>query len=219
MRAIVVPLLAVTLNSAVAACAEERPRTYRGAAVQGVVVDSETNEPVEGAIVVIDWTLEGGLHQDVIGRLLIQETATDAQGRYTFPPWGPLEAKKGAIQSWAPRLHLFKNGYVFKTVSNEPFRATYDPLPDPLTSEYNNKSIEFQRFTGSLAEYCHTFGYLPLLMSVGDTSCTWEAHPRMAVAVTRVNDAFLAARVACSLPSADELHAGGRCKDPRTLSP
>lgn len=205
-------------------CYRERPpRVYRGAPITGQVIDTETKLPMADVVVVSEWTLMGGLHIDESGRLLIQETVTDAEGRYAFPAWGPLETTTGVIKSFAPRLHFFKEDYVFKSCENN--RAMEAPLPDPLTSDCSGRVIELTRFHGTDEEYCEKYGGHSIIFLTGMhfDDCDWEYYPRMMSEFHKLDKRFSKVNKHCHLPTKTHVHPRSPCKSPfdvfREISP
>jgi hypothetical protein len=76
------------------------------AEITGVVVDAETGKPVEGAAVLVEWTITKGLpglsHTE---SYQVYETNTDNNGKYTIPRIiNPL------VHS--PNITIYKKGYV-----------------------------------------------------------------------------------------------------------
>ncbi|HXG17000.1 MAG TPA: hypothetical protein VNK50_12190, partial [Calidithermus sp.] len=64
-----------------------RPPFYSAKPIQAVVVEEGTRRPLAGVVVVAIWELS-----TISGRghvLQIDETVTDAQGRFSLPGFGP----------------------------------------------------------------------------------------------------------------------------------
>jgi hypothetical protein len=106
---IVILLLIVILTHA-------SDRTY-----QGKVIDTETKEPIEGAVVVAYWWEEKGAFLGSLERLKdVKETLTDRDGKWSIT--GPESDKKKIVRGtlsavaivWAirdPYFIIFKPGY------------------------------------------------------------------------------------------------------------
>jgi hypothetical protein len=106
---IVILLLIVILTHA-------SDRTY-----QGKVIDAETKEPIEGAVVVAYWWEEKGAFLGSLERLKdVKETLTDRDGKWSIT--GPESDKKKIVRGmlsavaivWAirdPYFIIFKPGY------------------------------------------------------------------------------------------------------------
>jgi len=73
-------------------------------AEQGVVVDKDTGEPIEGVYVIGHWEGYVGGHNVCFHA---EGTRTDAQGRFVFPAWrntGPYNTTR--YQQYAPRPYV-----------------------------------------------------------------------------------------------------------------
>ena len=87
-------------------------KTVGGLTVTGVVLDDETEQPLEGAEVFLRYLAQSnfGVHSKDG-----TPASTDVQGQFRIPPekirlwggWGPLT---GYIKEW-PEVHYRKNGY------------------------------------------------------------------------------------------------------------
>src|SRR5690242_16777699 len=63
---------------------------YFAKPLAGRVVEAGTPTPVPGVTVVADWQLQGGMEGGTArGHVALEETVTDADGRFAFPGWGP----------------------------------------------------------------------------------------------------------------------------------
>jgi hypothetical protein len=75
-----------------------RPHYYRQHPFQITVVDEETGLPIEGAVAVARWTIQGGLYNvGVIGVLEVQEGISDESGEINF---------KGFDKYWRPWFRI-----------------------------------------------------------------------------------------------------------------
>lgn len=98
------------------------PDTYSGAEIKGRIVDAETGEPIEGAVVVAGWQISKTIITPDFpffwttrrSRVVhVAESLSDHEGRYVVPAWGPIERpvdwrREG---SFDPQLAIFKPGY------------------------------------------------------------------------------------------------------------
>jgi hypothetical protein len=89
---------------------------YSAAAIRGRLVDAANQEPIEGANVVAEWTLEFGLEGGTGYSWVVLETLTDADGRFTFPAWGPKPVPdflpgEARLKGRDPKVVFFKYGY------------------------------------------------------------------------------------------------------------
>jgi hypothetical protein len=107
--------------------------------ISGKVIDAETDQPVEGAVVLVEWTKTKGLGLTHTEVYKVDEKLTDKEGKVTIDdvsdifvdPPGVTVYKKGYV-AWNNE-HIFpslkkrtdfkwKNGYVFKL---ERFKPEY----------------------------------------------------------------------------------------------
>ncbi len=109
------------------------------ATITGTVIDAETGEPIEGAVVFVEWTVTKGLGLTYHEVYKIIEVATDKNGRFTISgTYNPLVDPpdiliyKAGYAAWNNKF-IFPNyekrtdfkwhkGYVFKL---ELFKDTY----------------------------------------------------------------------------------------------
>lgn len=169
---------------------------YSAEAIEGWVVDAETGKPIEGVVVVAHWRLLGGMEGGTpLRELKIFESATDSNGRYSFPAWGPKFALMGTLESESPEILMFKQGFKFQRLLNP-----WQPDLDTSKSEWNGKTVKLERFTGTLEQYerhismlnsdLWTTGY-----GVGDhwgDHCGWKAFPQMLRALDKLDQKFKA---------------------------
>src|SRR5262245_6707277 len=93
---------------------------YRSEPIEAQVVDSASGRPVEGATVIANWQLEGGLDSGIPQeQLQILEALTDASGRFRLPGWGPKMAFVGQPRAKWPQILIFKPGYRHARLSND----------------------------------------------------------------------------------------------------
>lgn len=185
-------VLAAAYLSVLPACAG--PVTYQAEPIEAWVVDANTRQPLEGVVVVAHWVLEGGLHTDRVGDLVILETVTDKQGRLHFPAWGPIRHwKTSRLTYMDPRILIFKNGYEYAVFSN---RLTTDALKGeggPIRrSDLNGKTVGLIPFKGTdekYAELVHNLDNQMRFARYGD-SCEWQKVPRMLVELHRMSEQF-----------------------------
>ncbi len=95
------------------------PLSYTSGPTFGTVVDDATGTPVAGAVVVAQWTLEGGMHVDKVGVLVVRETMTDASGNFRIEGWGPIQRSVGGVlDALDPEVLIFKPGASSWSASN-----------------------------------------------------------------------------------------------------
>lgn len=167
------------------------PLTYSAEQIDARIVDSDTKKPVEGAIVIAHWVLEGGLHTDRVGELMILETVTDKSGAFHFPAWGPITHwGKGRLTDMDPQLIIFKPGYQHQILSNaltkEAITGKYFPV---RRSDWNGRTVELVPSKATAEEYAKKVYWLGrkidslLDFAYGDRDCNWKKVPRMLAAL------------------------------------
>jgi len=165
---------------------------YYAEAIEAKVIDADTKQPLEGVIVTANWELEEGtLGGNIpIGQMMVMESVTNKDGRFTLSAWGPKLALKGHLVNKDPQLLFFKGGYEYRRLVND-FTANYNK--EPLRrSQWNGKTIELKSFKGTMEEYAgHIYRLrndivLTLDFSYGSPNCNWKRTPRMLVALYKL---------------------------------
>ena len=96
-----------------------------GDAIEGRVVEEESREPIEGAIVVVRW--EGYISALVDSQrscVFVQTTTTDINGHYKFPSWKKSN-KGGPVQKIKPSITWYKTGYQWPDKISGKFNEYY----------------------------------------------------------------------------------------------
>ena len=214
-------LLASTFLSAPA-----HATTYSAEAIEAQVVDAETNQPLEGVIVVAHWELERKVGayahsgNDPRGtlQLKVMETVTDYSGRFAFPAWGPLNAPFGAYLEWSdPAILMFKPGYELYGMTNE-YPSTFNPFVNSTrTSQINDTTIKLKKFEGDLKAYADKLGQLVISLDFATSypHCDWKQIPRMLVAVDKQKRLFRNSNVYSDLFTIDDLPFQDQCGSAR----
>jgi hypothetical protein len=163
---------------------------YSAEPIEAWVIDAETKKPLEGVIVTANWELTGGWEGSYpVGQMMVMEAVTDAKGRFYFPGWGPkLHLGQGKLRDIQPQLLVFKSGYHYRNLANEPRgSAVYSGK-----SEWSGKKIELKPFTGTEQEYAeHVYRLDGNLDRMRDgKECEWTKIPRMLVALHGMREHF-----------------------------
>jgi hypothetical protein len=204
-------LIAVGLSSSVC---RAQSLTYSSKELHGQVVETETGQPVEGAVVVASWLLSPTMwgHEQYHKRLHIVETVTDAEGRFVIPAWGPkLLPPLTELDETNPRLVVFKSSYKPAWRPN----ATL-PSGPVLDADWNGKVIQLERFQGAIeaeARHVNAF-YGELLRAHDDLQWDWQHYPRAIVEISeaaqRLKKAGLNPLFAPAFPGGDSLEQKAR---------
>jgi len=157
---------------------------YRADPIEAWVVDAETGRPVEGALVTANWQLEGGLDSGIPrGQLQILETTTDAAGRFYFPGWGPKFAFIGHASWKWPQILVFKPGYRYARVMNEPATGQ----ENTAKSDWHGKKTNLSRLPDTatyLSEYRSFNREIDWIGRSSGDECTWRRLPETLRALT-----------------------------------
>ena len=193
----------ITVLLLIALCPLQACMWYSAEAIEAWVVDAETNQPIEGVIVVAHWQLYGGLHPDNAGELTILETVTDKAGRFHFPAWGPKFAN--ARLAWMdPEILLFKSGFKYERIANELiFAALSDMGPSLRRSRWNGKTIKMEKFKGTTKEYSGDLSFLNGLLRFVEEDCNWKKTPMILIALDRQRQIFRANGIDSGIYSLD----------------
>lgn len=214
MRPLFSLLLSGLLIWVLPACAT--PLTYSAKEIRGQIVDAETNQPIEGAIIVAQWVLFhiGPGHGGHKSRIHVHETITDRDGNYVIPEWGPkVRPPMTELHHRDPQLSIFKSGYEPMGVSNELVSTV---RPDSLrVSDWDGKVIKLKPTKENLEDYALRLSsfYSGLVESMRDKD-EWKKYPRMTLAVynenRRLNTLGLKPGYGPSVPDLEKLDGADR---------
>lgn len=160
------------------ACAT--PVTYSAEPIEAWIIDAGTKQPLEGVIVIAHWVLEGGIHVDRVGELVIMETTTDKNGRFYFSGWGPIRHwKRSRLTNMDPELLIFKSNYEYQRLTNPSTKEAIEGKPYPLRrSQWNGKTIALKSFKDDLKKYEELFEdfnhQLERIATDQPTECHWK---------------------------------------------
>lgn len=163
------------------------PLTYSAREIRGQIVDAETGQPIEGAVVVAQWVLfEGGIgHGGHKGRLHIYEAVTDQDGRYFIPAWGPkTHPPMTELDNRDPEILLFKSMYEPKTLYNNVMREDSIRI-----SDWDGKVVKLRKSQSSLEDYARRLESMSI--SLSREGKDWKLFPRMVLALDAENRRLL----------------------------
>jgi len=141
------------------ACA---PPYYTADPIEAWVVDAETGQPIEGAVVTANWQLVSvGL--DTGGRKLhqleVKETRTDKNGRFYFPGFTKLNNMVDELREEDPQLLIFKPGYKYYRASNSYLTKDTQPGSHRVLA-IRGERIALNKGDGDIEKYAFDLGFL-----------------------------------------------------------
>jgi len=162
------------------------PPTYSADATEGWAVDVETQQPVEGVIVVAYWELKALWEGYPVGLMMVMEAVTDAKGRFSFPSWGPKPRLPvtGQLRSMEPELVAFKSGYA----------RQYEP-PEIPKKEHPQQILKFKKVPEDSKEYINGVSFIEsqLRFAFFYNDCSWKKIPRMLITLDQEKTRLLRA--------------------------
>ena len=227
----------VILVASVLVSAPAHATTYSAQSIRAQVVDANTNQPLEGVIVVAHWQWErkyaspiGVVGNDPRGplQLKILETVTDQQGRFYIPAWSSslpsqtdtyllgidprIVMQKPQPKDFDSRIILFKPGYAYNRANPAP-GALITTARSPL-SQVNDRTIKLKKFEGNLQAYASDLLALgvDLYFATAYQNCDWKQIPKMLAATQKQRQLFNSNNVSNSnLPTIYDLPNPDEC--------
>ena len=129
------------------------------AEMTGTVVDAETGAPIEGAVILVEWTVTKGVPgMTVTERYRVVETITDKDGKATIS--GVLNPQVNP-----PVIVIYKAGYV--AWNNEFIFPNYKKRTDFKWGE--TQLFKLERFRKGYSYSKHLLFFRPIVHSAGDS--------------------------------------------------
>jgi len=158
---------------------------YSAAPIEAWVVDSETNQLIEGAVVTANWQLvTGSLAGGEIpkGQLTVMEAVTDKSGHFYFEGWTQPNLATAELRDKDPQILIFKPDYNFFS-----FVSDYSPgrllLGPNRKSAITGRTLRLSKFGGSLEKYADQLSILGTSLENIVSDCEWKKIPRMVLAL------------------------------------
>jgi len=183
--------------------------SYSAKPIHASVIDAETNAPLPGVIVVAHWVVNFGWEGGGTD-LMLMETVTDAQGRFSFPAWGPVAVPsklpiETRMKQQSPEIILVRDAYELEVLYNDiPISQQGSGGLAVRTSDWDGKTIALKPFRRSLESY----GIMVSGATTGITypGCTFRHIPKLLGHLMRVEKALRAAGTpSYSLPTLAQL--------------
>jgi hypothetical protein len=174
--------ISILLMLALPACAT--PMAYSAKEIRGQIVDAETNQPIEGAIIVAQWVLFhiGPGHGGHGSRLHIHETVTDKAGKYTIPSWGPkVRPPMTELHERDPQMLIFKGGYEPRGISNAVVSTVRQE--SLRVSDWDGKVVRMTKSIATLEQQGFYLSSYYSSLRYGDNEKDWKNYPRMLLAI------------------------------------
>jgi hypothetical protein len=180
-----------------AACASPVRDLYFGE-IKGMVVDADTNQPIEGAVVYVNWQAidrHSGFIQAVdVGPLYATETTTDKEGHFVLPKGGPIKVDKlDELTPNAPTIGALKFGYKpgLSSLGNKVeykwiIRKYFLPA-DPKLSNFKLHRMTLHEMQAEDNTYT-TFALSDDVADIMNRSCWWEKLPRTIMALEHMEN-------------------------------
>jgi hypothetical protein len=119
--------------------------TFYGNSIHGTVIDADTNQPIEGAIVVGLWRLSEVPGEGFGGYAKVSMVKTDKTGKFTIPCWIRFKPWKFymIVDELAPQIAIYKPGYRFHW-SN---KFSREGFPDDMSMTAGEKRMMEEKFS------------------------------------------------------------------------
>ena len=142
--------------------------------IRGSVIDAETQQPIEGAVVLVEWDEAHGLGLTYSTVYKIVETETDSKGRFALPgAYNPL------VDS--PSLIIYKRGYV--AWRNDTIFPSFEKRKDYDVWQHGYV-YKLERFKEGDSRFKHS-----MFMHTGFGGASYQRTPRFEDATTFENKA------------------------------
>ncbi|RMG02440.1 MAG: hypothetical protein D6726_07520, partial [Nitrospirae bacterium] len=105
--------LLVVFIFGMASCTKDQCVFFHDKEIRGYVLEAQTGEPIEGAVVVAAWALTQVPGEGFGGYARIIETVTDKDGKFVIPSWWSFKPWKlcSVMYGNGAKIIIYKPGY------------------------------------------------------------------------------------------------------------
>lgn len=145
---------------------------YSSADVEGRIVDAESGEPIEGAVVVGVWQLESqGFEHSYGAAIHVVESVSDTEGHYRLKGFGTkwVGPFRGELRNSDPWVVVFAEGYMPGNAGSYTLIPLKHSTGHHRVSPYNGRDIKLER--AALDDWSGGYawdGKIRQLLSAGD---------------------------------------------------
>ena len=187
---------------------------YTADPIEAWVVDADTGQPIEGAVVTANWqlvgfTLDTGGSKN--GQLAVMETMTDRNGRFFFPGFTKVNLSLRELREEDPQILIFKPGYRYLGGGNHyPVGQAYPGAR--RSSELNGKTLSMRKADPDPMKQANDLMGMTTVLSNIENSGDADKVPKMinALACERQRLKLIDQKILLSVPGAHS-DAGRQC--------
>ena len=117
---------------------------YHDKAIKGQVIEADTGNPIEGALVIALWKLTDIVGEGPGGYAKIIVTETDKEGRFEIPPWINFKPWKliYTTNNLSPYTAIFKPGYMV----HRSHRLAFEGFPEDTIMTAEERKLGIEKF-------------------------------------------------------------------------
>lgn len=168
------------------------PQIYWSKPISGIVVDDISEEPIEGAIVVIAWRRKTGwFHSTDNGVFNVKETTTDNKGEFEIHWYTPkLRYLFDTVPDYDPTIFIVEKDRKLKTYTNgiDNRRSYFNPI---LTSKWSGSVLKAgPKYSNDIEDYLGSFQSLTFFLNdlFRHNPCSWRKIEQLVNAIYRVEE-------------------------------
>jgi hypothetical protein len=139
--------------------------------LSGRVLDADTSNGVDGAVVVATWLIQLPINAASVGYVELQETRTGAHGEFQLAGWGPRFRTRGVNAPAQPEIRIIRQGY----------RPMHEFVDSGTLRQNGDVVFRMQKENGSLAEQAEILGSLGSTtffeFFASASNCEWQRIP------------------------------------------